>query len=97
MLVYVVFVEPTSIRLVSFNLLVDIRLTNFFFMVFLFYLYMIYMIYKCVSVYVYVYMKMYIYIYREREMNTKVCSVTSEPTQSSSRRVSSFKDSSASP
>ena len=31
---------------------------------------------------------------KEREVNTKVCSVTSEPTQSSSRRVSSLKDSS---
>ena len=44
----------------------------------------------------------YVYICRERErergrerwMNTKKYSVTSEPSQCSSRRVSSFKDSS---
>ena len=33
--------------------------------------------------------------HRCQQMNTKVCSVTSEPTQSTNRRVSSFKDSSA--
>ena len=43
-------------------------------------------------------MYIYIYIYILNiyiMVNTKVCSVTSETTQSSSRRVSSFKGSSA--
>ena len=39
----------------------------------------------------YIYIHVYIYIYI---VEHKVCSVTSEPTQSSSRRVSSLKDSS---
>ena len=40
-------------------------------------------------IYIYIYIYIYMYI-----VEYKVCSVTSEPTQSSSRRVSSLKDSS---
>ena len=43
--------------------------------------------------YIYVYI-VYIYIYTHTQMNTKVCSVTSKPSQSSNRRVAHFKDSS---
>ena len=41
--------------------------------------------------YICIYMCIYIYIHNEHN----VCSVRSEPSQSNSRRVSSFKDSSA--
>ena len=44
----------------------------------------------CVCMYMYMHMHIYIYIYI---VEYKVCSVTSEPTQSSSRRVSSLKKS----
>ena len=42
-----------------------------------------------IYIYIYIYVYMYIYI-----VEHKACSVTSEPTQSSSRHVSSLKDSS---
>ena len=42
--------------------------------------------------YIYIYIYIYIYVCIDEH---NVCSVTSEPSQSGSRRVSSFKDSSA--
>ena len=55
------------------------------------YIYIYTYIYIYIYIYIYVYIYIYIYIYI---VEHKVWSVTSEPTQSSSRHVSSLKDSS---